>query len=207
MDINEYRKLTIIMRGFTEEQADLITKIASEYGDKIVIEMTLNSDNAFAQIQSLYNRYGDKIKIGAGTVRNLEQLKKAHEHGAQFVLGPHSFDSDMFEYCKKHEIISVPSAMTPSEVNSMLALGADIVKVFPAAVVTPRFFKDIQGPLGKIPLMAVGGVGKENIQKFYENGAEYAGVGSSMFNNEDLKNLDEHNLRQSIKEFIKLIYG
>lgn len=207
MKREDYKKLTIIMRGYTEAQADLVTKIASDYGDQIVIEMTLNSVNAYEQIRSLNDKYGDKIKVGAGTVCSLDDLKKAHEHGAQFVLGPHAFDADMFEYCKKHDIVSVPAAMTPTEVKQMLQLGADIVKVFPAAVVTPRFFNDIQGPLGKLPLMAVGGVGAANVQEFIAKGADYVGVGSSMFRQEDLENLNEANLRQSVQDFIQLIYG
>lgn len=207
MKLADYKKFTIIMRGYTEEQADLVTRIASEYGDKIVIEMTLNSNNAFEQIRSLNDKYGKKIKIGAGTVTNFEELKKAHEQGAQFVLGPHSFNKEMIEYCKANKIISVPAAMTPTEVKNMFELGADIVKVFPAAVVTPRFFKDIQGPLGKLPLMAVGGVGEENIKDFLNQGAQYVGVGSSMFDKEDLETLNEENLRQSVKNVIELIYG
>ena len=82
----------------------------------------------------------------------------------------------------------------------MFAQGADIVKVFPAAVVTPRFFKDIQAPLGKLPLMGVGGISKENAKNFFENGASYLGLGSGMFNKQDIEELNVKNLAQSMKE-------
>ncbi|MFR0063868.1 MAG: bifunctional 4-hydroxy-2-oxoglutarate aldolase/2-dehydro-3-deoxy-phosphogluconate aldolase [Veillonella parvula] len=100
---------------------------------------------------------------------------------------------------------AVPAAMTPSEVNQMFAQGADIVKVFPAAVVTPRFFKDIQAPLGKLPLMGVGGISKENAKEFFENGASYLGLGSGMFNKQDIEELNVKNLAQSMKELLAAI--
>lgn len=205
MKLEDYKKLTIIMRDYTEEQADLITRVASDFGKQIVIEMTLNTNHAYEQIKNLNKKYSNKILIGAGTVRNYEQLVKAHKNGAKFVLGPHTFTQVMLDYCKEKEIISVPSAMTPSEVNLMFQMGADIVKVFPATVVTPKYFRDIQGPFGKIPLMAVGGVSIENVKEFFDNGAEYVGIGSNLFSKEDLDNLNEEKIRESIKNILNLI--
>ncbi len=59
--------------------------------------------------------------------------------------------------------------MTPSEVNQMFAQGADIVKVFfqQSSSYTEIFFKDIQAPLGKLPLMGVGGISKEKRQRIF----------------------------------------
>lgn len=206
MKLDDYKKLTIIMRNYTDEQAELVARVASKYGDKAVIEITLNSDNAYKQIKELNNKYGQNIAIGAGTVLSLETLKKAHAKGAKFALGPRTFSQEMLDYCKDNELVSIPAGMTPSEISDLIWQGADIVKVFPAAVVGARFFKDIEGPFGKLPLMAVGGINKNNILEFKDNGVNYFGIGSSMFNKEDLESLNESGIDKSIQEILGLIY-
>lgn len=202
MKLSEYPKFTVIMRGYTFAEADAILQAMKGFEDHYAVEMTLNTENALQHIAKLNQAYGDKIRIGAGTVRTLEQAKAAVEAGAQFLLGPHDFTEEMLDFAHEKKVVAVPAAMTPSEVNEMFAKGADIVKVFPAAVVTPRFFKDIQSPLGKLPLMAVGGVSLENADDFLKNGASYLGLGSGMFHAEDIKSLNVDNLAKSLQKLL-----
>jgi hypothetical protein len=63
----------------------------------------------------------------------------------------------------------------------MLEMGADIVKVFPAGTLGPKYVKDIQAPLNPMPIMVVGGVNGDNCQEFFDEGASYAGIGSGIF--------------------------
>ena len=163
MRLADYPKLTVIMRGYTFDQADAILQAMQEFDHQFAVEMTMNTKGALENIHELNQRYGDTTYIGAGTVR------------------------------------------TPSEGDRMFKEGADIVKVFPAAVVTPRFFKDIQAPLGKLPLMGVGGISKENAKEFFEQGASYLGLGSGMFNKQDIEELNVKNLARSMKELIEVI--
>ena len=202
MKLADYPRFTVIMRGYTFDQADAILQAMQEFDHQFAVEMTMNTEGAIDHIRELNKRYGDTTYIGAGTVRTLEQAKACYEAGAKFLLGPHMFTEEMLAYANEKGVLAVPAAMTPSEVNQMFAQGADIVKVFPAAVVTPRFFKDIQAPLGKLPLMGVGGISKENAKEFFENGASYLGLGSGMFNKQDIEELNVKNLAQSMKELL-----
>jgi 2-dehydro-3-deoxyphosphogluconate aldolase/(4S)-4-hydroxy-2-oxoglutarate aldolase len=198
MNVNDYPKITIIMRGYTFEQEIAILEAIKLTGKNIAVEVTMNSENAVDNIRKLNEMYGDKVLIGAGTVRSVDDIKKVVKAGAKFALGPHFFTKEMFEECRKSGILSVPAAMTPSEINKMFALGADIVKIFPAGTVGAKFFKDVQAPMGKMRLMAVGGVSANNIKEYFTQEAEYVGIGSNLFSKEDLidKNID--NLKESI---------
>lgn len=207
MKIVDYPRFTIIMRGYTFQQADAILRAMEGLEKNFAVEMTLNTPNALQQIQQLTEKYGTSIYIGAGTVRSIKDVKEAIHAGAQFLLGPHIFTQEMLDYAKKHQVLSVPAAMTPSEINEMFNRGADIVKVFPASVVTPRFFKDVQAPMGKLPLMGVGGISIENAQRFLSNGASYLGLGSGMFNKIDLDNLASENLAKSMRKLISSVEG
>lgn len=201
MNAADYPALTIIMRGYTYPQAAAILQAMTGLEDRFAVEMTLNTKDALEHIQKLTKTYGAKIKIGAGTVRSLQDAQQAYQAGAQFLLGPHKFTQEMLDFAKEKQIVSVPAAMTPSEVASMFNGGADIVKVFPAAVVTPRFFKDIQAPLGKLPLMAVGGISRENAREYLACGASFLGIGSGMFRKEDIEALAVDKLSASLKAF------
>ncbi len=105
-------------------------------------------------LQKLSSEYGSDINIGAGTVLTLEDLQTAHKAGATFVLAPTLFSEEMFDYCKEQEILSVPGAFSPTEIAHAFALGADIVKVFPANEVSYGYAKKVCEPLGNVPLMA-----------------------------------------------------
>ncbi|MGO2084035.1 bifunctional 4-hydroxy-2-oxoglutarate aldolase/2-dehydro-3-deoxy-phosphogluconate aldolase [Vagococcus sp.] len=205
MKLEDYPKFTIIMRGYTYEQAEAILLAMEGMEDKFAVEMTLNTPNAIEHIEKLNNKFGKRIYIGAGTVRTLKDAEEAIKAGAKFLLGPHVFTASMLELAKRKGVISVPAAMTPSEVNEMFSLGADIVKIFPASVVTPRFFKDIQAPLGQLPLMGVGGISSLNSQEFFANGASYLGMGSGIFNVEDIQNLEIKNLKQSLQNVLAAV--
>nr|WP_248628982.1 bifunctional 4-hydroxy-2-oxoglutarate aldolase/2-dehydro-3-deoxy-phosphogluconate aldolase [Enterococcus cecorum] len=205
--MKNYPKYTIIMRGYTLEQSEAIIQAMEGLEDKFAVEMTMNTPNCIEYIKKLSKKYGDRRIIGAGTVRTLKDAKEAIEAGAKFLLGPHQFTQDIFDYADKHKVMTVPSAMTPTEINQMLASGADIVKIFPAAVVTPRFFKDVQAPLGKLPLMAVGGVSINNAKQFLNNGATYLGMGSGLFKKEDIENCNIERLSDSLKDFLMTVEG
>ncbi len=205
MRVENYPKLTVIMRGYTYEQAMLIIKILSNYDHKLAVEVTTNNPNHLQVIRDGIAQYGDKVYIGVGTVLNLQHAKEAIAAGAQFMLGPQQFTDDIYELAKNKHVLTIPGAMTPTEVYTQFQKGADIVKIFPAVTVGSEMFKQVQGPLGKRRLMAVGGINLKNVQDFFWNGASYAGVGSNFFNKQDVQSLNEAGLRESIENFLNMI--
>jgi 2-dehydro-3-deoxyphosphogluconate aldolase / (4S)-4-hydroxy-2-oxoglutarate aldolase len=109
-----------------------------------------------------------------------------------------------FDYNQRR--VSVPGAFTPTEAYECFKSGADIVKIFPAAVVSPRFFKDIKAPIPDFKLMAVGGVNIQNSQKFLELGADYLGIGSGMFDKKDIVEGNYEGLKNRIAMLEHEIY-
>ena len=118
-----------------------------------------------------------------------------------FVLSPVMFTREMLDYCRERKVIAVPAAFTPSEIYAQLTGGADIVKVFPAVTVGPSYFRQLAGPLGPLPLMAVGGVNAENAREFIKNGCPYLGIGSGMFRRGDVNRGDADRLRADVEAF------
>ncbi|WP_334352721.1 bifunctional 4-hydroxy-2-oxoglutarate aldolase/2-dehydro-3-deoxy-phosphogluconate aldolase [Companilactobacillus sp. HBUAS56257] len=203
MKVEDYPKFTIIMRGYTTDQAMAIMEAMDGFEKDFGIEVTMNTDHCIDIIKNGYNRFGNKYLIGAGTVMNIDEEKEAIDAGAKFLLGPQEFTKEMIDYAHDKGVITVPAAMTPTEVTRLFNNGADIVKVFPASTVKPDYFKAIQAPLGKLPLMAVGGVSIQNAGEFLDNGCDYLGMGSKLFKKEDIQNKDIKGLSKSLATFVK----
>lgn len=202
MRLEEYGKFTVIMRGYTLQQADKIINVLREYKDHFVVEVTLNSNGALDMISRLSKKYHGQIHIGAGTVKTLEDVKNAIDAGAEFLLSPIGFTEEMMIYAKEHEILVIPAAMTPTEIERQFSMGADIVKVFPARTLGSKFFKDIQAPLGKLRLMAVGGVGLNNYQEFFDNDCQYVGMGTGMFGGLNLDTASNEEIRSILNTYL-----
>ena len=138
-------------------------------------------DTAFS-IASVKKALGDDVCVGAGTVVTIEQVKAAHEAGADFVLSPDTNPLVIAE-TKKLGMISVPGAMTPTEIMYAYNSGADIVKVFPAGFLGLDYYKAVRAPINHVPLMAVGGIDETNVASFFEAGYCSCGIGSNIMKN------------------------
>lgn len=206
MNINHFPTVTVIFRGFSKEQVIIAIEQLEKSKREYAVEITLNSPDAFTTIKAASKKYGERMWIGAGTVKNLEEAKKAIDSGAKFILSPIALDKETLNYCRDKEIVTVPSGLTPTEVWKLVEDGADIIKIFPAASVAIDHMKALKGPLGDLPLMAVGGINKNNAKAYLMNGAKYLGVGSSLFKKEDIENKNIEGLEQSLREFEEAIY-
>lgn len=203
----DFPKVTIILRGYTYEQVKNVVEmlVASERNNSYGVEITLNSPDVFTTLRKITMEYGKDCLIGAGTILNLEDAEKAVESGAQFILSPIKLEKEVLDYCRDNNIISVPAAMTPTEVAELNQNGANIIKVFPATAVGASFFKDIQAPLGNLHLMAVGGISSDNINDYLESGASYVGIGSGIFNKKDVVEGNRDNMMISLNDFEKKV--
>lgn len=205
MHLKDYPKLTTIMRGYSYREAMAVIKTLSKFDHQVAVEVTTNNPGYLKIIHDGNQEYGDQVDIGAGTVLTAEQAEKVIDQGAQFMLGPVKFTSEIFRIAKEHTVLTIPATMSPTGVYELFQLGASIVKIFPAVTVGPTFFRQIQGPLGRLPLMAVGGINQENAKRFIDSGAKYLGVGSAMFNSADVHNLNESGLSHSIQQYLDLL--
>lgn len=177
LDYIKAHKIVAIVRGVKFEDILPIVQALHDGGIKVV-EITLNTPRALEMIQLVNAEFGQKMLVGAGTVLNSQEAKAAIATGAKFIISP-NLDPDTITTTKKLGAISIPGAFTPTEIVNAYALGADIIKVFPATNGID-FIKNIRGPLPQIPLMPTGGVTLKNIQDFKQAGAVAFGIGSAL---------------------------
>jgi 2-dehydro-3-deoxyphosphogluconate aldolase/(4S)-4-hydroxy-2-oxoglutarate aldolase len=129
-------------------------------------------------IGALCARYPN-MRFGAGTVLTREQVDAAHQAGGEFIISPNT-DLDVIRYTKQHGLVSIPGAMTPSEIIAAHQAGADYVKLFPAASLGLKYIKDISAPINHVKLIATGGISTENFADYLRAGCRGAGISSSL---------------------------
>lgn len=196
-------KIVAIMRGVKPEDAYNIAKALKKGGIKI-FEVTLDSPNALEIIKQLSEEEGDDIVIGAGTVLDPESARMAIRNGATFVISP-TMNTKTIEMTKRYGATSIPGCLTPTEMLTAYEYGADIVKVFPAGTMGPRYFKDVLGPLAQIPLMATGGINEKNILDFLETGIVAVGLGSSLVPKEMVDDVDLQKLTEKAAKLVQMV--
>jgi 2-dehydro-3-deoxyphosphogluconate aldolase/(4S)-4-hydroxy-2-oxoglutarate aldolase len=151
------------------------------------IEFTFDHSNEAGSSKNLHDmrlaaaKFGNAVHIGAGTVLTEKEAETAAEAGAVFVVSPNT-NADVIRRTKELHMLSMPGAMTPTEVAAAYNCGADIVKLFPAGNLGIAYIKALRSPLSHIPLMATGGVNPENTVDFIKAGCLCVGVGGNLVN-------------------------
>lgn len=145
-----------------------------------------------------------RMLIGAGTVIRREQVELTKAMGGKFIISP-NMDPEIIRYTKELDMISMPGAMTVSEVCDAVNAGADYVKLFPVSVLGPGFVKAILAPLRNAKLVAVSGVTPNNIDEYLRAGCIGAGIGSGFFTPEQVKARRYDLIAQNVQNFANAI--
>lgn len=169
------------------------------------LEITVDSDRALELIALLNERYGEKVLVGAGTVLDAQTAEKAIEAGAQFIFSP-VLDEETVTTTIRHEVISIPGVMTPTEVWQGYRMGADLLKIFPGSSLGVNYIKELSAPLGQIPMMPTGGVTLDNVAEFIRAGAVAVGLGSSLLDKRAVEEERYQDITKRAEQFIQAIH-
>ena len=204
----EQNRIIVIVRRLNSEH--LIPCAEAMYRGGIrIMEIPFDTSGRFAesevleQINTLRNRFGNKIEIGAGTVLTEDQVIKAKEAGASFIISPNT-DVNVISKTKELGLISIPGAMTPTEIQAAHLAGADFVKVFPSNELGPGYMRTVLSPLAHVKAIAVGGIDERNIIAFRQAGAYGFGVGSAILARDAIADRTYEDITLNAKRMIAL---
>ena len=206
----KYKLVAIARRVAKDDIADAARALYEGGIKSLEITFDQSSPNCLMDtaesIENVISAMGDKMAVGAGTVLTVEQAVAAAEAGASFVLSPDT-NVEVIEKVKELGLVSVPGAMTPSEIMTAWNHGADIVKLFPAGVLSLSYYKAIKGPISHVPLMAVGGIGLENMKSFLDAGFCSCGIGSNIVRNDLIKEKRFEELTALAGKYVEQLEG
>ena len=179
----EATKVVAIIRGFPPETCVRLAAAYREGGIRLV-EVTFDqlgdpadTVNAIRAIRAAH----PGMHVGAGTVLTAAQLDPAVGAGAEFVVTPNCAP-EIIRRAKSAGLVTLPGAMTPTEMVAAHEAGADFVKVFPVRALGPAYVRDVLAPLRHLKLVAVGGVSSANAADYLRAGCVAVAASGSLTN-------------------------
>ncbi|WP_282803619.1 bifunctional 2-keto-4-hydroxyglutarate aldolase/2-keto-3-deoxy-6-phosphogluconate aldolase [Secundilactobacillus kimchicus] len=194
-----------VVRAETPEKAVKLADAIIE-GGVTGLELTYSVPHADTVISELVEKYkGTKVVVGAGTVLDATSARLAIIAGAEFIVSP-TFDVDVAFLCNLYQVPYVPGTYTPTEAQTALKYGCEVVKMFPGAMAGPSAIKDYKGPFPYLNVMPSGGVNVENMAAWFEAGAVVVGAGGELTKpaqNDDFDGVTK-NAEEYINEFKRI---
>ena len=205
----EEEKIIAIVRGAEPEQCEAVAKALYAGGIRLM-EITYDqkrpeSWRATAEaIGALAGEYAGRMFVGAGTVTCTELVELTAKAGGAFIISPDT-DVEVIQKTRELGLVSMPGALTPSEIKTAHNAGADFVKLFPAGSLGLGYLKAVKAPLSHIRLMAVGGVNEENAAEFLKAGAAGLGVGGNLAKKAWIEAGEYHKLTAAAKALVEAV--
>jgi len=181
-------KLVVIVRGVAREKLLPLAEAMYEGGVRL-LEVTFSQDGHISDadtaemIGMLAEAMKGRMYIGAGTVTEPSQVELVKKVGGLFIISPDTCP-EVIKKTRELGLVSMPGALTPSEVMAAHRAGADFVKLFPLSGFGPSYVKAIKAPLSGVELLAVGGVDLNNVKDFLAVGISGIGIGSGIIKKE-----------------------
>lgn len=148
-----------------------------------------------------------EILIGAGTVLNTEQVKKACGAGAEFIVSP-SFNEEVVQYCIEHKIPIFPGCAAPGDVDKAVLYGLNYVKFFPAeAAGGINMIKAIAAPYHSVQFMPTGGISEKNIGEYLAYDRIFACGGSWLVPRECIERKEFSRIKSLVKQAVNTMLG
>lgn len=191
-----------------DEEVCLDLLHAAYEGGVRVIEMVNRGKEAksiFPKIRAAADKLPG-IFLGAGTIYHPFEAEEYIEMGAEFIVAP-VMNPQLGEYCSKVDIPWIPGCGTVTEIFNAKEFGAELVKIYPANVLTAEFVPAVHAVMPKIELIATGGVEPtaESLKKWFDVGVLCVGMGSQLFRKDLIAKGDFAQIKESVKQAMAII--
>lgn len=202
-------KLIVIVRGIERDKLIPLAEAMYKGGIRL-LELTydasckVSDEETAGNIKMLKEHFGDRMYIGAGTVTSIQQVECTKNAGGEFIISPDT-NPEIIRKTKEFGMVSMPGAMTPTEIQTAHRHGADFVKVFPVVNVGSSYIKAVKAPLSNINLLAVGGINDTNMREYLKAGVCGFGVGSNIIDKKLLKNEDYDGITKLAEKYVSVI--
>ncbi len=195
--------IVAVVRSPDSQQLVEVARALADGGINVV-EITMTVPDALDVVRQVRRALGDRLLLGAGTILDPETARAALLAGAEFLVAP-TVHLEVIRLCQRYDRLVMPGAFTPTEILSAWEAGADIVKVFPADVVGPAFFKAMRGPLPQVRLMPTGGVDLNTAASFLQAGACCLGIGSQLVEPRAVAERNFDRIRDLARQYVAIV--
>lgn len=202
-------KIVVIVRGVAKEK--LIPLAEAMYAGGIrLLEITYSATNSPTHeetaecIRMLAEHFDGRMFIGAGTVLNEKQVELTKNAGGKFIISP-DVNENVIKKSVELGLVSMPGALTPTEITTANRAGADFVKLFPITSLGLDYVKAVRAPLSHVKLIAVGGIHDMNMKDYLNAGVCGFGIGSNIIDKKLIEAEDYNGITELAKKYVSAI--
>lgn len=205
----EKEKIITIVRGVDADKLIPLAEAMYDGGIRL-LELTYDAsgkttdEETAKNIEKLATHFDGKMYIGAGTVITEKQAELTKSAGGLFVISPDTYDR-VIARTRELDMVSMPGALTPSEVQTAHRCGADFVKLFPVVSLGIDYVKAIKAPLSHIRLLAVGGINENNMKSYLDCGVSGFGVSSNIIDKKLIADGDFDGITTLAKKYTEVL--
>lgn len=174
----EQARLVAIVRLVDHTNAVEIATILCDAGVQF-LEFTVERPEGFRSLEQAVAAVGHRATIGAGTVLSTSDVVRVSEIGARFIVSPNT-NPAVIDATLERGLLSLPGALTPSEVVVATTAGARFVKLFPGGIGGVEYLRALRAPFPYVKFVPTGGVTIENASSWLEAGAVSVAMGSNL---------------------------
>lgn len=197
-------RLVAILRSNDTTHLIAAAEVLADEGIQ-TIEFPITRPETLDVISATVARLGADVHVGAGTVRTLDDARRAIDAGATFLVAP-GLSLPVVEYAHRCAVTMLPGIFTPTEADHASQAGVELVKLFPASSHRPEYLRQIRVPLPDIGVMATGGVTLDDAKAWLDAGAVALGIGSPLHGDSPITG-DLAVLRASASRWRELVAG
>jgi len=179
---------------------------ALKEGGLPIAEITFRTQAADEAIKIIRSAMPE-VLLGAGTVLTVEQIEKAMDAGAQFIVTP-GCNKEVIRYCVQNKITITPGCCNPTDIETAISFGLDVVKFFPAESYGGLgTIKALSAPYSNIRFIPTGGINEKNIGDYLAYPEVLACGGSFMVKDEWIRNKDFYRITEATKQAVSQMLG
>ena len=167
-------------------------------------EVTFRTAAAEESIRIMKENYPEML-LGAGTILTTEQVDRAVNAGATFIVSP-GFDPEIVDYCISKNIPVLPGCITPSEVAQAVKRGLTRIKFFPAEQAGGlAMIKAMCAAYTTVKVMPTGGISAKNLGEYLSCDKIFACGGSWMVKGDLIKAGEFDKIKEMTAEAVELV--
>ncbi len=205
----EREKIIVIVRGVEEEKLIPLAEAMYEGGIRL-LEVTYSANGKVTDEETAENirilaaHFENRMYIGAGTVLTERQVELTAQAGGKFIISPDTCPQ-VIKKTRELGLVSMPGALTPSEMQIAHRSGADFIKIFPVTSLGADYVKAVKAPLSHLKMLAVGGVDENNIPEYLKVGIDGFGLGSNIIDKKKLAQNDWAGITELAQKYVSLM--
>lgn len=209
LSLIEEEKIIVIVRGVEKEKLIPLAEAMYKGGIRL-LEITYSQSGAPSDeetadsIRLLSEHFKGRMLIGSGTTLTERQVVLTKNAGGTFIISP-DVNVEVIKKTRELSLVSIPGALTPTEITTAHAAGADFVKLFPITNLGVSYFKAVSAPLSAVKYLAVGGIDENNMKEYLDAGIKGFGIGSNIVNKKMISANDFEKITELAKKYVEAV--